>query len=262
MKNISLTKILYTLLFILAAFFTLFAPFINVQTLYADSQIKRYYYITQNTSMIPKDLPIKGNIGLNASYYVEATGEPDVIMNDIPYKYVIYNGITGLVQSSALSKKTINNIQSPFFISTSKLTVQATNANDYVILFKNISDASSEIIKMQNNTKLDFIAYSEDGNYILARLADNNIGYVEKKFCTPTIIYTLHPNPINPDTEGKLPGLSPDNPAQNTNKTDKTAITRVILIITLCVVVVIVIFLLFKPSSKKHTNKQNDFYDY
>ncbi len=261
MKTISLKTLLFNLIILLAITIVILLTCIQFSHIYADGQIKRYYYILQNTSMILDSQPLKGNIQLNASYYVEATGNPDVIINDISYKIVIYNGITGRVQSNALSKKTIDNIQTPFFISNSKLTAQS---QDEILMFDNIVDNKSTTTKLANNTKLDFIAYSESGEYILARLSDNTIGFVKKNFCTPTIIYSPHPNPINPDTEINNPSLTPDNPTQETKTPNKATITRIVLIITLCVVVVIVIFLLFKPSGNKHkpSAKESDFYDY
>lgn len=242
---------------IFACCFAVITPYFT-HMVQAEGEIKRYYFITQNTILIPQGQNIIGNIQLNSTYYVQETGKPDVTINDIPYKYVVYNNITGLVQSSALSKKVIGNVSNPFFISKNKLTIQTTE--EYVLMFFNINDDETNCKKLQNNTKLDFLAYSENGKYILAKLLDGTTGYVSKNYCTPTIVYTPHPNPINPDTELSLPDLSTDNKDTTPTKDNKATITRIILIVTLCVVMVVVIFLLFKPIGRKQSTK-DDFYD-
>ena len=261
MKKISVKNLILNAFIAFAILFVCSAPFIASHVAYAEGEIKSYYYIKQNTILIPEGQKINGNIQLNSTYYVEATGNPDVVINDITYRYVIYNGITGLVPSSALSKKSINNVTTPFFISNSKLTAYSEKEND-LLMFFNINSNKTECQKLKNNDKLDFIAYSENGTYILAKLADSTVGYVPKNFCSPTIIYTPNPNPINPDNETSLPGLTPDNPTAPTTSINKATITRVVLIITLCVVVVVVIFLLFKPTSKKKKSSVDDFYDF
>ena len=125
MKTISFKTIFLNIFVIFAIIFTFAMPFLSTQNVFAEEQIKRYYYIVQNTYLIPDGQEIKGNIQLNASYYVQATGNPSVVINDIAYNYVIYNGITGKVPIASLSKKTIDNVSTPYFISSSKLTVNS-----------------------------------------------------------------------------------------------------------------------------------------
>lgn len=262
----TIKKVILYILVLFAISFTLFAPIISSNIAQAETQIKSYYLITQNTILIPTGQNIngqnlKGNIQINSTYYVEATGNPNVELDGILYRKVIYNGISGLVQSSALSKKSINNVSNPFFISSSKLTIQS-NEEDLFMYF-NITDSQSNCLRLTNNTKLDFIAYSADGKYVFVKTPDNNVGFVLKKHCSPLIIYTPNPNPINPDMEGTLPNLTPDGSSKNETETSKATITRVILIITLCVIVVLVIFLLFKPvGHKRKTSAKDDFYDF
>lgn len=261
MKTISAKKIFFRIFVIFTLFLFAFLSPLCILTAKADGEIKSYYLINQNTSLIPKDQKIQGNIRLNSTYYVEATGKPNIDINGTVYRSVVYNGITGLVPSYALSKKSINNVQSPFFLFQSKLTIKS-NGYD-VFMLENINNTTTECRKLQNDEKLDFIAYSERDNYILARLSDNTVGFVGVTFCTPTVIYTPHPNPINPDDDNSLPSLTPDNPSADEKETSKATITRIILIITLCVVVVIVIFLIFKPTnSKRASAKKDDFYDF
>ncbi len=259
MKTISFKTIFLNIFVIFAIIFTFSMPFLSTQNVFAEEQIKRYYYIVQNTYLIPEGQEIKGNIQLNASYYVQATGNPSVVINDIAYNYVIYNGITGKVPIASLSKKTIDNVYTPYFISSSKLTV---NSDSEIWMFYNIDDESTRCLRLANNSKLDFIAYSEKGDYILAKYTNGTVGFVKKNLCTPTIIYSPHPNPINPDTTNSTPNFTPDGNTQDTKKMDKAAITRIILIVTLCVVAVVVIFLLFKPSGNKRKVSKDDFYDY
>lgn len=258
--NTKSIKMIFLNLFVLfACLFATIIPFVKCEPIFAEGETKRYYYIVQNTILIPEGQSIKGNIQLNSTYYVQTTGNPDVVINDVSYRYVIYNGITGLVQSSSLSKKSIDNISNPYFVSQNKLTVETTD--DYALMFFNINDEQINCRKIQNNTKLDFLAYSENGKYVLCKLSDGAIGFIQKSYCTPTIIYTPHPNPINPDTEIELPNLSPDGSNATPVKDNKATITRIILIVTLCVIVVIVIFLLFKPTGKRRAQK-DDFYDF
>ncbi len=259
MKKFTFISKLSSLFLIFAICFVCFFS-ATIQIVAAEGEIKSYYLIKQNTFLIPEGQNIKGNIQLNATYYVEATGNPDVVINEVSYRYVSYNGITGLVPTTALSKKSINNISNPFFVSSSKLT--ANSSEDEVLMFSNIIDNQTNCRILPNNTKLDFIAYSENGKFMLVKLSDSTVGFVQKKYCSPTIIYTPHPNPINPDLDTTNPGLTPDNPTSPTTANNKATITRVILIITLCVVVVIVIFLLFKPTSKKNKPIHDDFYDF
>lgn len=259
MKSISFKTILLFIFVVFAIVFSFAMPFLNTQNIFAEEQIKRYYYILQNTILITEEQNLTGNIQLTASYYVQATGKPSVVINDVAYNYVIYNGIMGRVPCAALSKKTIDNVSTPYFISSNKLTV---NSNSEIWMLFNIEDDLIKCQKLANNTKLDFIAYSEKGDYILAKLSDNTVGFVKKDICTPTIIYSPHPNPINPDSTQNDQNLAPDSNTQNTKPVDKAAITRIILIVTLCVVAVIVIFLLFKPTNNKHRVAKDDFYDF
>lgn len=130
-------------------------------------------------------------------------------------------------------------------------------------MFFNITDEQTQCIKIANNSKLEFIAYSEDGKYVLCKLSGDTskIGYVLKKHCTPTIIFTPNPNPINPDDEQQNASLTADDSSQK-NQADKAKITRIVLICVLCVFAVLVVFLIFKPVSFKHKkNYHNDFYD-
>lgn len=213
--------------------------------------------------LIPTGQNIKGNVQIGATYYVQASGKPDVTINDISYKNVIYNGITGLVASSALSKKSISNISSPFFKSESLLT--ATSNEDDILMFFNITDEQTQCIKITNNSKLEFIAYSEDGKFVLCKLSSDNskVGYILKKHCTPTIIFSPNPNPINPDEENKNTNLIANDTSSEQPQSDKAKITRIVLISVLCLFAVLVVFLIFKPVSIKQRKKSchDDFYD-
>lgn len=237
-----------------------FCTFIPQNTFVCYAENASYYYINQNTLLTPTNQNIKGNIQLNNTYYVKSTGNPDVVINEITYKIVQYNGIEGMVVKSSLSNKSITNVSIPYFVSPSLITVKATDED--VLMFFNIVDNETQCIKLKNDTKLNFIAYSEDGKYILAKKADSDIyGFVQKKYCEPTIIYTPHPNPINPDETSDLPTLKPDSQSQQ-QQPAKANVTRTILIVILCVVVVIVIFLLFKPVKTKSKKKHyDDFYE-
>ncbi len=261
MNKLSLKYLFFYFFIFITLVFVCCSTLMANNVVFAEDNIKSYFLIKQNTLMIPQGQNIRGNIQLNATYYVQATGNPDVVINDVTYRYVAYNGITGLVPSSDLSKKSINNISNPFFVSSSKLTASSTNEDELLMIF-NLNDSETNCRKIKNNDKLDFIAYSENGSYILAKLSDATIGYIPKRHCSPTIIYTPHPNPVNPDAENSNTNLTPDNPEKTPASVNKATITRVILIITLCVVVVVVIFLLFKPTSSKRRAAKDDFYDY
>lgn len=262
MNKIPLKYLFFNFLVIITLIFVCTTTVIANNFVFAEDNIKSYFLIKQNTLMIPQGQNIRGNIQLNATYYVQATGNPDVVINDVTYRYVAYNGVTGLVPSSDLSKKSINNISNPFFTSNSKLTASSTNEDELLMIF-NLNDSETNCRKIKNNEKLDFIAYSENGSYILAKLTDSTIGYIPKRHCTPTIIYTPHPNPINPDADKDTnTNLTPENPANTPASINKATVTRIILIVTLCVVVVVVIFLLFKPTSSKRRAAKDDFYDF
>lgn len=247
---------------IFIVFFVIFNIIIQLlPTNYCLAESQAYFYITQNTLLIPTDQNIKGNVQIHSTYYVQDSGNPEVIINDITYKNVIYNGIQGLVASSALSKKSINNVANPFFKSSSLITINSEE--DDILMFFNIVDNQTECIKLANNSKLEYIAYSEDGKFVLARLSNDSskVGYVAKKYCSPTIIFTPNPAPINPDDEVKPPDLTAENKNPET-KNDKATITRIVLISVLCIFAVFVVFLIFKPSHTKHKkNFKDDFYE-
>lgn len=246
---------------IFTIFFSALMPILACNNAHAETSITRYYLITQNTIMLTRESKIDGNIQLSATYYVQATSTPDIVINDVNYRNVIYNGINGLVESSALSKKTINNISNPFFKSKNKLTANS-NTGRVQMLFE-IDSASFNGIFLPDDTKLEFIAYSLKNEYVLAKLSDNTIGFVLESYCTPKVVFTPHPNPINPDIDGNLPDLSPGTPNDATNQNKNASITRIIIIVTLCVIAVIIVFLLFKPvSGKKKSSAKDDFYDY
>lgn len=260
MNTKSKSIVLLNIFVLFVCLFALIAQVWQPLSVHAEGEIKRYYYIVQNTIMITETSGIQGNLQLKSTYYVQATGNPDKTINDVTYRKVIYNGITGLVPTSALSKKSIDNISSPYFVSNNKLTIQTSGT--HVLMFYNINDDDFEGRRLQNNTKLDFLAYSENGDYLLVKLADGIVGFVNESDCTPKVIFSPHPNPINPDNQPALPDLSPDGDNDVVpSKDNKATITRIILIVTLCVIVVVVIFLLFKPIGHKKTSK-DDFYDF
>lgn len=258
MKTISKKMLFINIFILIAVILVLVAPFIKSGKVHADTQ-NYYYYIKQNTVLIPDGQTIKGNIQLTATYYVQATGNPDVTINEISYRKVIYNGVSGLVPTASLSKKSINNVNTPFFNSAGKLTATA-DGDDELLMFFNIVDSQINCLKLPNNTNLEFIAYSDNGKYILAKLTDSTIGFVAKKNCSPQVILSPHPNPVDPDKETEDTTLTPNNPSADTKVTTKNNIVRVILIVTLCIIVVIVVFLIFKPS-KKAAAAKDDFYD-
>ena len=226
------------------------------------SDSRKYHYITRDTILEIEDDKTSGYITLPKTYYVLSLGEPDITIEGITYKKVMYNNVKGLVKVDDISKNNIEDISNPYF-TPSEILSAIDQEGITLWLYNSVPKESLDAVRIDKNVKLNYIAISsENTSYIYVKTTENTAryGYVDASLYSPTIIQKPNPNPINPDTPKDNPDLTPGDKDTIVDKSKTEKSIQTILIIMLCILVVFIIYLLFKPTSKKKANR-DEFYD-
>lgn len=217
-----------------------------------------YHYIVEDASMTLTSGDVSGEIILPHSWYVKYINDS----SSQDFKTVEYNGITGKVAKSMLSKKTtVTPTGDYYFTYTGTLTKKSSAP---LVVYSSL-EPSAPVTSIKDPVSIEFIAFSaSEENCFLARVgksqSDKIVGFVYTDFVTanPAITVTESADSVNPDLSTGGDVLTP--PTTDTNPQSPTNdVLKIILITAVCILSVVVVFLIFKPT--KSSKKRDDYYD-
>lgn len=215
-----------------------------------------YHYIIEDATMTLTG-DVTGEIILPHSWYAKYLSDP----SSQDFKTVEYNGVSGRVAKSMLSKKTtVTPVGDYYFTYIGTITKKSSAP---LVIYSNLETLASVSIK--EPLSIEFIAFSStEDNCFLARVAKSQsekiIGFIYTDSITanPAITVTESAESVNPDLSTGDDALTPPTtdvkPQSPTND-----VLKIILITAVCILSVVVVFLIFKPT--KNSKKRDDYYD-
>ena len=244
--------LLFVIVFALSALF-----FLPVEV--ASAEEDTYLLIDRdNVSLYKNTMKMEELFSLPRTFYVKML-EANYAEN---YHRVEYNGVEGLLKTSAVSGKTVTGVQDPYYTQKnisahvgshlykrpSFKDSEDTGINAYGLSLIYLGKIGGEKGSFGTSTWFA-VLYSENVYYIHAAMTEN-LDLLEASFAP------VHPNSVAASAE-----VDEDGDAAKTTDKEKASsgsVLRVLLIVGMFVPIVIILVVLFRPRKKRSRSKDTE----